>query len=159
MDTWFEVNDIPQKGLGVFALRPFAKDELVMRGVIARTLRENCKHASQVGPNTFVLHAGLVPLVNHSCDPTCGIRPNQAGAHDFIAMRSIGVGDEITFDYALRNYAVEYFHGRCRCGSPMCRGTIGGWSTLPDDRKKKYKGYCAPYLLDFNRNQANTGMT
>lgn len=39
-------------------------------------------------------HAGLIPRVNHSCDPNCGIRLNSAGAHDLIARAPIATGTE-----------------------------------------------------------------
>jgi len=36
-------------------------------------------------------------LVNHSCDPNCGL----VGAVLVVAMRDIEPGEEITFDYAM----------------------------------------------------------
>ena len=41
--------------------------------------------------------------------PSCGISVNETGAHDLIAFRSIDKGEEITFDYAMRNYSIEIF--------------------------------------------------
>lgn len=41
--------------------------------------------------------------VNHSCSPNCGVRLNDAGAYDFVAREPIAAGEEITFDYAMRN--------------------------------------------------------
>ncbi len=55
--------------------------------------------------------------------------------------------EEITFDYAMRNYGVDYFPKQCICGSKSCRGKIIGWKDLPDDWKNKYDGFAAPYLL------------
>lgn len=101
------------KGEGVFANRSFRVRELVLEGVIERRLSENTAHASQVGLFEFVLLGGLGPKVNHSCDPNCGVRVNDSGAYDLIARRDIMPGEEITFDYAMRNYSIEHFPAQC----------------------------------------------
>ncbi|MFH8670317.1 SET domain-containing protein-lysine N-methyltransferase [Streptomyces anulatus] len=77
MDDGFELRGTPGKGEGIFATRPFRVGETVMVGVIDRELDRNHSHASQVGAQRFVLHGGLVPKVNHSCEPNCGIRLNE----------------------------------------------------------------------------------
>lgn len=105
---------------------------------------------SRIGENEYVLHAGLITKVNHSCDPNCGIRVNETGAHDFVAIRNISISEEITFDYAMRNYGVDYFPNQCMCGSKICRGRITGWKDLPDDKKKEYEGLVAPYLIELD---------
>ncbi|MGH3884511.1 MAG: SET domain-containing protein-lysine N-methyltransferase [Pseudonocardiaceae bacterium] len=154
MDNGFELRGTHEKGEGVFATRPFEIDETVMVGVIDRELDRNDSHASQVSAELFVLHGGLVSKVNHSCEPNCGIRLNASGAHDFVARAPIAAGDEITFDYAMRNYSVDYFAARCRCGSRRCRGRITGWRDLPAQRKADYHGFVAPYLIEID--QAHT---
>ena len=111
----------------------------------------NHSHASQIDENTHVLHGGLVPKVNHSCEPNCGIKVNETGAHDFVAMREILSEEEITFDYAMRNYSIDHFDRSCQCGAKSCRGQITGWKDLPEAVKKKYAGFIAPYLLDLDR--------
>ena len=113
-------------------------------------VESNHSHASQVGERRFVLHAGLISKVNHSCLPNCGIKVNGGGGHDFVAMRTIAEGEEITFDYAMRNHRIEYFPDKCRCGSERCRGSITGWKDLPDSYKLDYEGFVAPYLLEMD---------
>jgi hypothetical protein len=136
------------KGAGVFATRSFRVGELVVAGVIVAELDRNDAHASQVGWHRFVRHGGLMPKVNHSCDPNCGIGLNKAGAHDLLARLPIVTGQEITFDYAMRNYTIEHFPPRCQCGTVLCRGRITGWKDLPSDRRHAYQRYAAPYLLE-----------
>lgn len=104
------------RGEGVFATRFFLRGQLVVVGEIARWLEHNNLHASQVGPSEYVLLAGVGPKVNHSCDPNCGVRLNESGAYDLVARRDIAPGEEITFDYAMRNYSIEHFPAQCRCG-------------------------------------------
>lgn len=142
-----ELRESAGKGAGVFATRPFRAGELVLAGVIEAELDRNDAHASQISWNRFVRHGGLVPKVNHSCDPNCGIGLNTSGAHDLLARLPIATGEEITFDYAMRNYTIEHFPDRCQCGTLRCRGRITGWKDLPSERRDAYRGYVAPYLL------------
>lgn len=146
MDTGLILKEFEGKGEGVYTIRTFKKGEIVITGVIEKRLDKNHSHASQVGENEYVFHSGLVSKVNHSCEPNCGIRVNKTGAHDFVAMRDISDCEEITFDYAMRNYGIDYFPKECMCGSHDCRGSITGWKDLSEDRKSAYKGFVAPYL-------------
>jgi hypothetical protein len=150
----YELQRTESKGEGVFATRSLQVGETVMVGVIDRELDHNDAHASQVSQNRFVLHGGLIAKVNHSCDPNCGIRLNASGAHDYIARQPITAGQEITFDYAMRNYSVEHFAAHCQCASPRCRDRITGWKDLPAERKADYRGFVAPYLTDIDNRRA-----
>ncbi len=150
MITGFDLRETSEKGEGIFATRSFKVGDIVMVGVIKEVLYRNHSHASQTGENEYVLHAGLITKVNHSCDPNCGISVNETGAHDFVSIRDISVNEEITFDYAMRNYAVNYFPDKCMCGARRCRGRITGWEDLSDEQKKEYKGVVAPYLLEMD---------
>jgi hypothetical protein len=150
MEDRFELREISGKGIGVFATKSFKVGDIVMIGVIKEVLKGNNSHSSQIGENEYVLHAGLISKVNHSCDPNCGIRVNETGAHDFVAMVEIGVNEETTFDYAMRNYTIDFFPKQCMCGSKKCRVRITGWKDLPDEKKKEYEGFVAPYLLELD---------
>jgi hypothetical protein len=150
MNTGFELRGTSEKGEGIFATKSFKVGDIVMVGVIKEALNGNHSHASQIGENKYVLHAGLISKVNHSCDPDCGIRVNETGAHDFVAMKDISINEEITFDYAMRNYNVDYFPKQCMCGSERCRCRITGWKDLPDEIKKEYEGFTASYLLELD---------
>ncbi len=153
MKNGFELRKTVEKGEGIFATKPFKAGETVMVGKIERKLDKNYSHASQVDENEYVFHAGSITKVNHSCNPDCGIRLNGTGAHDFVAMRDINMNEEITFDYAMRNYGVDYFPKHCMCGSENCRGKISGWKDLSGEKKKEYKGFVAPYLLALDTKQ------
>lgn len=150
MASGIELRTTTAKGEGVFTTRPFKAGETVMVGLIEKRLSKNHSHASQLGEHEYVLHAGLISSFNHSCDPNCGIRLNAHGGHDFIAMRDIEPNEEATFDYAMRNYRVDHFPGRCKCGAQACRGSITGWRDLPQDSKDQYSGFVAPYLIEMD---------
>ncbi|OIT40689.1 PREDICTED: histone-lysine N-methyltransferase ASHH2-like [Nicotiana attenuata] len=67
-------------------------------------------------------------FINHSCDPNCRTEKwmvNGEVCIGLFALRDIKQGEEVTFDY---NY-VRVFGAavkKCVCGSPHCRGYIGG---------------------------------
>ncbi|KAJ8541609.1 hypothetical protein K7X08_002425 [Anisodus acutangulus] len=67
-------------------------------------------------------------FINHSCDPNCRTEKwmvNGEVCIGLFALRDIKKGEEVTFDY---NY-VRVFGAaakKCACGSPHCRGYIGG---------------------------------
>lgn len=154
MSGGYELQRTDAKGEGVFATRSFQVGETVMVGVIEAELDHNHAHASQLSEKRFVLHGGFIAKVNHSCEPNCGIHLNASGAHDFVARQPITAGQEITFDYAMRNYTVEHFAAHCQCGSPRCRDRITGWKDLPSGRKADYRGFVAPYLTDIDNQDA-----
>jgi hypothetical protein len=65
--------------------------------------------------------------INHSCDPNC--EANEEQGRMFIdALRDIGPGEELTYDYKLiveERYtpALKRLYA-CGCGASTCRGTI-----------------------------------
>jgi hypothetical protein len=125
-----------------------------MIGELEGEVERNDSHATQISRTKWARHGGLGPIVNHSCDPNCGVSVNETGACDFIARESISAGDEITFDYAMRNHSIEHFPGGCLCGADNCRGAVTGWKDLSAERKADYEGSVAPYLLEIDRELA-----
>ncbi len=138
--------DAEGRGDGVLTTRPFASGETVMVGFLTGPLTGNDSHATQVGPDAWARHGGLGPKVNHSCDPNCGVRLNAGHAFDFVARRPLAEGQELTFDYAMRNFTIDHFPTACLCGTEHCRGAVTGWKTLPQARKDAYGALVAPYL-------------
>jgi hypothetical protein len=59
-------------------------------------------------------------FINHSCEPNVGF----AGNAVLVAMRDISPGEELTTGYALFDDYDGMMH--CQCGTPSCRGMIGG---------------------------------
>jgi hypothetical protein len=147
------------RGDGVLATHPFAAGETVMVGFLIGALTANHSHATQVGPGRWALHGGLGPMVNHSCDPNCGVRLNDGQAFDFVARRQISAAQELTFDYAMRNFTIDHFPAMCLCGTALCRGSVTGWKDLPAARKADYGELVAPYLrmMDDETRQAAGG--
>ena len=137
MEIGYELRETSEKGEGIYATQPYKVGDTVMIGVIKEVLTRNHSHASQIDEHTHVLHDGLISKVNHCCEPNCGIHVNETGAHDFVAMRNIGINEEATFDYAMRNYSIDHFPKVCMCGAKKCRGKITGWKDLTTEYKLK----------------------
>jgi uncharacterized protein len=60
-------------------------------------------------------------FINHSCDPNC--QTEEVRGRVWIrAIRKIGPGEEITYDYCL--YDGDGEDATCNCGAKKCRGTM-----------------------------------
>jgi SET domain-containing protein len=58
-------------------------------------------------------------FINHSCDPN--LYSYVGRGHIYLtSLRRIEAGEELTFDYHLEDEEP----GRCRCGSPRCKGFV-----------------------------------
>ena len=123
------------KGGGVRATRGFDVGETVMVGELEGDVDRNDSHATQISRTKWARHGGLGPIVNHSCDPNCGCEVNATGACDFVARERIVAGDEITFDYAMRNYSIEFFPGGCLCEPTSAAGRSPAGKTSPTSAK------------------------
>lgn len=136
------------RGRGVFATRPIPRDTVVaMWGgrVITRTeaaaLSPELQHyflridrELVIGPPAEgPLHDS--ELVNHSCEPTCGLRGQVA----LVAMRDIAPDEEITFDYAMSEVEDQPFE--CRCGAASCRGRVQAADSTATELRSRYAGY------------------
>ncbi|XP_058786903.1 histone-lysine N-methyltransferase ASHH2-like isoform X1 [Vicia villosa] len=74
-------------------------------------------------------------FINHSCDPNCQTEKwvvNGEICIGLFALRHIKQDEELTFDY---NYVRVSGAAakKCYCGSPKCRGYIGGGDSLKDE--------------------------
>ncbi|MBY0315807.1 MAG: SET domain-containing protein-lysine N-methyltransferase [Bdellovibrionales bacterium] len=98
-------------------------------------------HSIQFEKNKWRDSKGIARLVNHSCDPNCGIK----GLFKIVAMRNIKKGEEITWDYEMTEKN-SWWKMKCRCGSPLCRKVIGNYSNMPRATRKRYAGYISEWL-------------
>jgi len=80
-------------------------------------------------------------FINHSCEPNCGLRGNAV----LVALRSIAVGEAITYDYATTD-GCDYDEFECACGSTLCRGKVTGNDWMLPDLQLRYRGAFSPYL-------------
>jgi uncharacterized protein len=149
------------EGRGLVAVAPIAADELVaIKGghivttATLRSLPERLQNSEIQIADGFHLAAveeaeyePVMLFINHSCDPNVGF----AGNTVLVAMRPIGVGEELTTDYALFDDHDEVMD--CQCRTPSCRGTISGRDWQRPDLQAKYGTYFSSYLLRRLANQ------
>lgn len=132
------------KGRGVFTTRDWSIGEIVISARVTEVSPVRTNHSFQTAANTHAEFDEPARLVNHSCEPNLGIRDNDFQAFDFVALRPIKLGEELTWDYATSEYesiAVPL----CRCHSPACRGTVLGYKHLTDGERKRLT-HIANYL-------------
>ncbi len=131
-------------GKGVFALQPIAAGERIIeyRGEVITWPEALRRHPHDpADPNhTFYFHVdeqhvidakvggNAARWINHACEPNCRADETPEGRVFIHALRDLAPGEELFYDYGLiiderhtpklkREYA-------CRCGSPICRGTM-----------------------------------
>lgn len=113
----------------MFSARRWHTGELVISARVTALSPQRTTHSFQTATDTHREFDEPARLLNHSCDPNLGIRDNAFGAFDFLALRPIAAGEELTWDYATSEYhsiAVP----ECHCGATTCRRTITGYEHL-----------------------------
>ena len=142
------VRSTKKYGKGVFAKAPIKKGEIIAR-FDGPTYQEwdywtdyLFDHVIQYAPKRWRTSNGIAKLLNHSCDPNCGIKAR----FNVVAMRDIKKGEEITWDYEMTERSTHW-HLKCKCGSPLCRKKIGNFRKMPKEVRQKYKGYISSWLL------------
>ena len=146
------VREARGKGLGVFATEPIEAGTTVaafggyaMAGNELRALGEGVTHHSlQIDEDLFL--ASVPPfdpadLVNHSCDPNCGI----VGSILLVTRRPVVAGEELCFDYAMTD-SDDYDEFTCHCDTAQCRGVVRGTDWKLQELQDRYTGWFSSYL-------------
>jgi SET domain-containing protein len=131
-------------GRGVFAVKSFLVGEPILEVTGARidvslldkqSWASFMERAEPVQVDSFEYIEPELPgrLVNHSCDPNAGLRPDLV----LIAIKPIMPGDEIFFDYST-TMDEDYWTMDCLCGVASCRKVIEDFRKLPADTQRKY---------------------
>lgn len=135
--VWVGPSDI---GSGLFAARLIRAGETILPLHGPRYHRNDPIHDSDRGANllqtgyrTYVLLGPPAVFANHSCDPNAGVMDSRR----LVALRDIGPGQEIRFDYST-TMDENFWTMRCRCGASTCRGTVGDFKALPRDLRRRY---------------------
>jgi hypothetical protein len=137
--------EIRPKGAAVITLEPIEPGELVVRGSCLWPLKKRTNHSIQTGKNQHAYMDAPARLLNHSCDPNLGVRDNQLGGFDFIALKEIAAGEELTWDYETTEYE-SIAVPKCLCGSGRCRKQTVGFRYRADDLRSLYGQFIAGYL-------------
>ena len=142
-------------GIGVFAIEPITKNEIVsVRIGPIVTLEETKNIENNVGDYNFQLSENLFIAartndereqlglrVNHGCNPNVGV----FGQVCIVAMREINIDEELTIDYVMIEARPSYSF-KCECNSKMCRSIISGNDWKIPELQSKYNGYFSHYI-------------
>ena len=140
-----EVSAAGAKGLGVFAVRDFVLAETVIVGKAIEYPPERTRMSVQLDWGWHVEMDAPATLLNHSCEPNLGVRENRWCAYDFVALRDILAGEELSFDYAMTEHSLVAALS-CSCGSAGCHGEIRPWGDRDDGWREQNAKWIAPYL-------------
>ena len=126
------VGQTPRCGKGLFAAAALKAGQAVGR------IRGEAKPPGYTSEYCMGYRDGAIEpdapyrYINHSCDPNCelieweidggeGERYYELWLH---AKRAVGIGEELTIDYAAGGAVRTDSSAVCLCGSPNCRGFI-----------------------------------
>jgi uncharacterized protein len=151
---FFEIRPSPIQGQGAFATRRIRKGTRIIEYLGERITPQEgderyedarVEHSHvllfTVDKRT-VIDAGVggneARFINHSCAPNCEAVTENRRIY-IEALRTIAVGEELTYDYQLEHlghYTVEEAQRyACRCGTANCRGTM----LAPPPKRRKVR--------------------
>ena len=148
------IKETRKYGKGLFAREDIKKGQVIARFDGEVFEAEKCSllpneppllirdHAIQFEENKWKDSKGFARFTNHSCNPNCGIK----NYFEIMAMKNIKKGEEITFDYEMTEDSD--WRMECKCGSMHCRKIIGAYKNMPEEIRKKYKGYISKWLIN-----------
>ncbi len=171
-DVRLELHPSKVDGVGVFAARQIKKGEWVAEGLQAedysslvlwersynldKTLQEKICDFCIGTPEGFYPpddydfnKLSIEWFMNHSCDGNVGF--DEKG--NFVAIKEIETGDEVTYDYALAESNPRFIM-KCKCGNKNCRSIVTGDDWKDENFRKRNLKHTLPSLrLIFTRNR------
>lgn len=135
-DGFLAIIDTGRIGLGVYTRRPLKAGErvFVIEGAerVWQSVDDNDALANPnwicIGEHRWIDPTGPARFLNHSCEPNLAFREPR----EFVAIRDIAAGEELTFDYSLTEDEALW-RMDCRCGAASCRGVVRAIQFLPAD--------------------------
>jgi uncharacterized protein len=150
------IDDTP-KGKGVFA-----DDDLVKGTIITKVIGEhlsiddvamlngNESFCVQISMKDYVMPNPPFYLVNHSCNPNCGLNEKL----ELITIREIKKDEELTWDYSTSMLERQWTM-KCECGASSCRGSVTDFDLLPQNVQQRYieLEIVQPFIVEFLHNR------
>ena len=140
-------------GLGVFAGKSYDTGETILEIDDSRVVdAEHPLLPDESGYHCDYLNGGRVVLmqtperhINSSCDPTSYVKTVDDIRY-VVALKPIGYGVEITYDYIIDCHGGEIWG--CHCGSARCRGEIvSSFFELPLEWQREYLPLLNPWFV------------
>lgn len=156
-DTWIspkiEIRQTLTKGKGMFAVEKIYEGlECVVWGGIyangkeAERAKNNGKMVMQWDSDLFSVEnkgEDIGYFINHSCDPNVWMQD----AYTLIAKRDIGIGEELTADYAFWEADEDFIsEWECDCGASLCRKRVTGRDWRMPELQERYKNHFSPLI-------------
>jgi uncharacterized protein len=125
-----EVRQSSIHGRGCFASTAIAAGTRIIEYIGRRISLREANERYWERPSTYLLGLsdgtvidglGKASFINHCCDPNCRVEEDDGRVWVW-SLCDIATGEELTFDYKLRNSGVVDMP--CRCGARHCRGTM-----------------------------------
>ncbi len=90
-------------------------------------------------------------MFNHSCEPNAGLF-FENGKILVKTIKAINVAEEIYIDYSTV-ITIDPFIMKCSCDTPLCRGEVAAFKTLPKKIQKQYLklGIIPDYVITSNK--------
>lgn len=141
-ETVFLVRPRPDGERGVFAARALAAGSFIGR-FEGEPVAMPTRLSLQVGANLHIEPAADCPLafLNHACDPSAVF-----SGRVLVVRRALAAGAELTIDYTCHEPLLA-FPFPCECGSPLCVGTVRGWSRLDAVQRTVRRDRAGSWLL------------
>ncbi|MDP1629110.1 MAG: SET domain-containing protein-lysine N-methyltransferase [bacterium] len=140
------VKETGKYGKGLFAREKIFKDEIIAEfdGKIydssTNWTKELEDHVIQFSKNNWRGSNGIARLINHSCEPNCGIKD----LFKIVSMREISPREEVVWDYEMTEN--HTWRMECKCGHSSCRKIIGAYDNMPQNVRGKYGDYISEWL-------------
>lgn len=152
-EDFLYVAKTPHTGNGLFTRKAFDQHQLVfvirgeMRFFASRTKEETHRYENWIGlgRDRWIDPAPPFVYLNHSCEPNLAISHER----EFVALRDIDPGEELTFDYSISEDELLWTM-KCDCGTKRCRGTIGAIQLLPTEVVEGYRPYVNTYFVSLH---------
>jgi uncharacterized protein len=144
-ETGVSIKLIKNKGKGLFANNHFLPGQIVVSGKREKIVSKRTNYSFQINFDTHIQMDTRARSMNHSCDPNTGVRNNMFGGYDFIALRIIVPGEEVTWDYETTEFE-SISVSNCFCQTNTCRKSTKGFKFRQDELLSKYGIYLADYI-------------
>lgn len=143
-EPYFEIRRSDTHGMGAFALRRIPARTRLVEYTGERISHEEADARPDVDDGSGFTHVLLFTVdsrtvidarvggnearyFNHSCDGNCEAVIERRRVF-LETVRDVAAGEELTYDYEMEYSGEDLETARtqypCRCGSPMCRGTL-----------------------------------
>jgi uncharacterized protein len=155
----FVIKNSPEKGRGLFSLRDFHKDQIILRFEGKALKLEDMDLTDpivnshfQIGTNLYLDLRGQSSIfINHSCNPNSYIKVNVNTAFLVVA-HPIKKNEELTFDYSTTSTdTTEMWSMECKCSVFGCRKLITGFWSLSEKQQRDCieKGFVPKYVREY----------